>query len=56
MRNKTRQIENLKLEIQDMEDKVKSYEESKPAFARRLNMILSRKKQQLKSWILNERN
>jgi len=54
MKNRTSSIENLKRDVSYLEEKIKFYCESKPAFSKRLGLILKRKEQQLLSWIENE--
>ena len=53
-KDKTKRIANLKTEITLLEEKIREYEKTKPAFAKRLRMILKMKNNQLWSWIRNQ--
>tara|TARA_Y100000310_G_scaffold277369_1_gene295074 strand:- start:306 stop:476 length:171 start_codon:yes stop_codon:yes gene_type:complete len=54
MKNRTRSIENLKREICYLEGKIKFYCKEKPAFSKRLGIILDRKVNSLSSLIENQ--
>lgn len=51
MRKYDNRIERLKIDIHELEFKIaKAIQEKKPAFAKRLNMILEEQKRKLQRW------
>jgi len=54
MKIRSKSINKLKLEIQDLEEQIKNAEtQNRKAFASRLNKIKSIKEKKLENWILN---
>jgi len=49
VKNRKIRIEKLRLEVRELKEKIDFYKDRKPAFSRRLMMILSQKSKQLSS-------
>ena len=56
MKEKSKRITALKLEILDLEKQIKNCPKEKPAFLKRLSMILERKNYKLKVWIESQKD
>ena len=54
MKDYTRRIAVLRREIFELSEKIGQYKLTRPAFARRLDMILEKKNSLLESWISKE--